>query len=51
MVLNKIPQSEVQAPGIYNSRATINASIAVVSSVERHSKINGMTTIPIVVHY
>ena len=37
MVLKKIPQSEVQAPSIYNSRATINASRAVVYSVERHS--------------
>lgn len=38
MVLKKIPQSEVQAPSIYDSRAMINASIAVVYSVERHSE-------------
>lgn len=37
MVLKEIPQPEVQAPRKYNSRATINASIAVVFSVKRHS--------------
>ena len=38
MVLRKITQSEVEAPGNDNSSTTINVSIAVVISAERQSK-------------